>query len=380
MKSYKILSTRFKNTFKDVSVADEGGEITEDHKKTKEIISEACKRDNVLFLLAAGASKITKNKNENADAPLMTDIFSKIKNLNTYPQVRELVSYDEKNNDFELLLSKCIFYLKIKDNKVIQTFLEESKKIISSSCDFITDEHDLSIAEVFLRKLCSQRGSKNRPSIYSLNYDFLIEKTAAKLGVVLLDGFSFNYPFRFNPIYFDYDIVKREDGSDILIDNAIRFFKIHGSLNWSLKNGAILKNHSKVDSPHIIFPSKEKFQSSYDQPFIEMISRLKDSLRKKSTTLFVVGYSCGDEHINSIIESSLSVNFDLKVVFVNFKFDDRLSVFTKYIEELEDSRVTCMEIDFADFCKALIPEGRSVSKEERLIKALIDIQGIKKNE
>lgn len=330
--------------------------------------------------MAAGASKIAKDKEGIASAPLMSDIFAKIKALPEYEKVKKLVSYDETSNDFELLLSKCIFLLKIKYEKTIESFLEEAKKIISSSCDFITDEHDLSVVEIFLRKLCSQRNSKNRPCIFSLNYDFMIEKSASRLGIVLLDGFSFNYPFRFNPIYFDYDIVKHEDGPSLLIDNAIRFFKIHGSLNWSLKNSVIFKNHEKIELPHIIFPSKEKFQSSYDQPFIEMVSRLKDSLRKKSTTLFVVGYSCGDEHINSIIESSLAINFDLKVVFLNFKFDDRSLIFTKYIEKLEDSRVTCLELDFADFCKTLMPEGRAVSKEERLVKALMDVQGLGKNE
>ena len=358
-------------------------EDNEEFKKLKELMSESFKRENVVCLLAAGASKALTLE-DGKTAPLMVDIFKKIKEeIKSYESVKTKVNYNDVEEDFERFLSRCVYYLKINKDGDVENFLKEAKKIISNECNFLTPSSGTETFEMFLRKLCTQNQSRNnRPKIFTLNYDLSIEQSSSKIGVTLFDGFSFSYPFRFNPTYFDYDLIKKDDGDSRPASNVLHLYKIHGSLNWQHKGGDIIKKDDALAEPLLIFPTKDKFEHSYAQPFIEMITRFKDNLRKKSTTLVVVGYSCGDEHINSIIQNALQLNFDLKIIFIDkvITTNSKFNVFKKMASEINDSRLTFVETVFENFVANIMPEGRSASREDQLLNAFSVIQKELQNE
>ncbi len=52
-------------------------------------------------------------------------------------------------------------------------------------------------------------------------------------------------------------------------------------------------------------------------PFFEMIARFQMTLRKQNTTLFIIGYNFGDEHINRIIEEAININNSLHIFVIN---------------------------------------------------------------
>lgn len=66
----------------------------------------------------------------------------------------------------------------------------------------------------------------------------------------------------------------------------------------------------------MIYPSSNKYESSYQQPFFEMMSRFQQETRAKNTLLIIIGYSFGDAHINAMIFEALSVNSSITVIFV----------------------------------------------------------------
>ncbi|EGO8386122.1 hypothetical protein EWY11_07680 [Enterococcus faecalis] len=66
----------------------------------------------------------------------------------------------------------------------------------------------------------------------------------------------------------------------------------------------------------MIYPSSNKYESSYQQPFFEMMSRFQQETRAKNTLLIIVGYSFGDAHINAMIYEALNVNSSITVIFV----------------------------------------------------------------
>ena len=45
------------------------------------------------------------------------------------------------------------------------------------------------------------------------------------------------------------------------------------------------------------YPRYSKFESSFDQPFIELMSRFQLSLREPNTGLIVVGFGFNDHHM-----------------------------------------------------------------------------------
>ena len=381
MSTFKVLSPATNYSWQDLPLEPAPKENqTEQEKKFREMIAEATKRENLLFLLAAGASRSVKLKE--GVVPLMGDIFDEIKKHASYEDITKKLNVDKDSKDFEAFLSKCVFSQKVNEDAVVKKFLDDARDIISKKCNFLTNESDIGVFDGFIRKLCAQGVKKTRSKIFTLNYDLCVESSASKTGVTLIDGFSFSFPYKFNPSYFDYDIIKREEGEERLLENVIHLYKMHGSLNWSTERGHLEKKDGVHSKPLLIFPTKDKFQNSYEHPFIEMVSRFKDNLRKKATTLVVVGYSCGDEHINSIIENALQLNFDLKIIFVDKVISDnpKFLSFTKFSSDLNDSRISFIETTFDHFVKSILPEGRGQSKEEKLLRAFATIQQGIKNE
>ena len=69
----------------------------------------------------------------------------------------------------------------------------------------------------------------------------------------------------------------------------------------------------------VIYPASEKYESSYEQPYFEMMSRFQQSLRKENTVLYVIGFGFQDKHIQNVIREAVNQNssFHLVIVFYN---------------------------------------------------------------
>jgi hypothetical protein len=141
----------------------------------------------------------------------------------------------------------------------------------------------------------------------------------------VIDGFCFNEKRIFNSTDFDLDIVQRENSrihkEENFYDKVFHLYKMHGSVSWKLENREIKKldkaEIAEIKEPLLIYPNSSKFEESYQMPFYEMISRFQISLRATNTTLMIIGYSFGDNHINRMIEEAVDSNLSLKVIVVD---------------------------------------------------------------
>ena len=79
---------------------------------------------------------------------------------------------------------------------------------------------------------------------------------------------------------------------------GLRTKKLHGSIDWEKKDGKIYQKET-TDHPCIIYPASEKYESSYEQPYFEMMSHLQSTLRKEGTLLIVAGFGFQDKHIQN---------------------------------------------------------------------------------
>lgn len=254
-----------------------------------------------------------------------------------------LVHYSAPEKNLEALLTYAELYLNynlkipLKDGERPNTDVawvkdtnDKIKQIIILNCDF-ADKKDNGVVGFdesthldFLQNISYRKSRLSRPKIFTTNYDRAFEVAANSGAFIAIDGFSFDSRRLFNGKFYDFDVVltknNRVSTEDNFAPNVIHLYKLHGSIDWFQNDLKIFQHyyHERDKPPLMIFPNRDKFQLSYDQPYFEMMSRFQTELRKSSsTTLIVIGYSFGDDHINRVIEESLRHNAFLKIIIVD---------------------------------------------------------------
>lgn len=199
-------------------------------------------------------------------------------------------------------------------------------KKIYSIIDESESKANLSNTKKFLAWLNMQNKDFTK-ELFTTNYDLIIEKSLEEIRVPYFDGFVGSY----EPFFWQESIEKFVEKSD-LTQNWLRLWKIHGSLNWfwkentssgahSIVRGSKISDIENISNELVIYPSKEKYDSSKKQPFVAYFDRLKNTLLNGEQLFVFSGYSFSDQHINDIIFNSLRQNNRLFVVI--FFFNDQ---------------------------------------------------------
>lgn len=117
----------------------------------------------------------------------------------------------------------------------------------------------------------------------------------------------------------------------------------------------------------MIFPRYGKFESSYQQPYFEMMSRLQASLRQPNSGLLIIGYGCKDKHINEPLLSALRSNVGLKVALIDpvleTNVENQVHSFLRHLVDEGDARVSLVSAKFQDFTR-YIPDLVSLTEQE----------------
>lgn len=253
--------------------------------------------------------------------PEIKTITDTLKARNAYNEKLKKIEEEQNIEDF---LSFLVLYEKINDTlkgEEKDSLLKDNlEKKIANACCLKLDETNKHHGD-FLRKLTARKPSEPRLQLFTTNYDTLFEQAAMKQGYTIVDGFSFSYPRVFSGINFDHDIVYRErtrlKQEESFIPNVFQLFKLHGSIDWEKEKGKIYQREN-VKTPCIIYPASEKYESSYEQPYFEMMSHLQQTLRKEGTLLIIVGFGFQDKHIQNVIKEAVYQNSNFHLFIVNF--------------------------------------------------------------
>lgn len=246
-------------------------------------------------------------------------------------------------------------YVTIGDETLEKKFLNtlgEIEKKIKELCQL--QLHRLHPHSQFLEKITSRRKSHNRVKIFTTNYDTLFEQAAQEEGYIVVDGFTFNFPRTFNPYMFEYDFVRRDNNKIIdepdFIEKVIHLYKLHGSVDWEkLSNNRIVKTNDPI-KPLMIYPRKNKYEQSYEDPYFEIFSRFQFELRKRNTLFIVIGFSFADKHIQTIVQNAIKNNPSIKVLIVDYNISQ--STFNFFIERAEKyNNIMLYQGVFDDFVK-----------------------------
>jgi hypothetical protein len=288
---------------------------------------------------------------------------------------------DERN--IEELLSRCDAHLQVhpSDNKIgsfrnraIGTILERCREV------GLPDVHDMGPHKEFLRRLARRRARDPRLKVFTTNYDLCFERAAGSLGLVALDGFSFSQPRRFDPVFFDYDIVRRgvaaSEGPNY-VPGVFQYFKLHGSVDWahSDKGGVSIDRDVQAPQACLVYPTQLKYRLSFQQPHLELVAQFLATLRQANSCLLAVGFGFRDDHLCEPIFSALESNPHLRVIVVDPSAQEQITTPTTAAwNRLRDLREQGTDIAFISTTfsslVSLIPDLKALTPGERLERAV----------
>lgn len=284
--------------------------------------------DNTIVLTGAGSSYgIGKTEIKGLTMKKLWEEIEKEFGKENIEYLGKEINYsigDISNVNLEDFLSKANLYLMLYGdaNNYVKKMVNTIKEIIVKNCMIIMPE-DAPHKE-FLKRITARKLKNSRLKLFTTNYDMLFEQAANECGFTIIDGFTFTFPRVFNGNNYDYDIVVRRNSRISAQENyaskVFHLYKLHGSLDWNKdkETGQVVKcDYTSNNQPVMIFPSSIKYETSYEQPFFEMMSRFQSELRMDNALLIIIGYSFGDKHINSMIFEALELNHSLQMVIVD---------------------------------------------------------------
>lgn len=304
--------------------------------------------ENITILSAAGTSMDNGNNKGKDRKELweecetkLTEISGKIKN------VKEQEFWRNKNLEDALSYIETYQKLKIGD---VTAELNDIKNIIRKNCSLQLDEAQAPHEE-FLRKVTARKINSSRVQLFTTNYDTLWEQAASKAGFIVIDGFSFSHPRKFSGRWFDLDIVNREKtrikNEDSFIPNVIHLYKLHGSIDWQLSGNDVVQTSEDNSDALMIYPASDKYESSYRQPFFEMMSRFQQSLRRDNVLLLVMGFGFQDMHIQNVIVEAVKQNPSLHLVILDYNSQNSINV--DFYKEMFRGAMSKVSIIFGTF-------------------------------
>lgn len=317
--------------------------------------------EHLVVLAGLGTSIGLKSSDDSRTAPFMSDLWKGVAVDAVFDAAKPLLSEDIVNNkNFEHMLSDAqarhaLTKRGSEDQQALANFIASAEQVVWNKCNFVDENSDLTHHEAFLRKVARRSTRLQRTQVFTTNYDLAFETAARNIRFNVIDGFGFGSD-HFDGGRFDLDFVRRRPNSAPTLEpNVLHLLKLHGSVNWNASNQIIKKvtNGSKPSKPALIYPSATKYQLSYQQPYLEFMSRFQIALRQPNVGLIVIGFGFNDEHLVAPVRAAIQSNVGLKMIVVDpgATSDQRSETFSQIesLIELGDRRLSMFEGTFQDF-------------------------------
>lgn len=174
----------------------------------------------------------------------------------------------------------------------------------------------------FLTSFASRSATRERLNIFTTNYDRIIEYGSELAGIRLIDRFvgSVNPVFRSSRMEVDMHYNPPGiRGEPRYLEGVVHYTKLHGSLDWSEKDGVIRRYALPYGANDIgkylekgcrnllIYPNAAKDKETSEYPYVELFRDFASSVCRPNSTVVVYGYSFGDDHINRVIADMLTI-------------------------------------------------------------------------
>ncbi|MCL6613824.1 MAG: SIR2 family protein [Firmicutes bacterium] len=269
------------------------------------------------------------------------------------------------------------FYL---ESQELDECIRQTKKALVHSCQLPKPglESGMEIYKKFIKKILTRPLNLKRTNIFTLNYDTLVEQAADSEGVVLIDGFVGTLKRVFHPECYDQDLyfpAETTEGRVHRHDRVIHLYKLHGSItwvtqdpNWDNPYGLVANNETTIDKQTVvIYPTPTKYGETLGMPYAELFRRFATTVGRHQSTLFVIGYGFGDEHVNTLIWQALAIpSFTLVIIDPSPQSD-----FVRKLRERKDKRIWIFSGQtlgtFAGFVEHVLPDLRDEDVQQQIM-------------
>lgn len=230
------------------------------------------------------------------------------------------------------------------------SILSHERRLITA--ESLRLEEAFSYLVSFLMSFASRTGTRDRLQIFTTNYDRLVEAGAEVAGLHLLDRFVGTLAPIFRSSRLDVDMHYNPPGirgEPRYLEGVAKFTKLHGSLDWVNAE----KNIRRIGLPFgaesiqpylkapglagakavqlMIYPNSAKDRETAVYPYVELFRDFAAAICRPNSTLISFGYSFGDEHINRVIEDTLTIPSTHLVVIA---YDDPLGRIMKMYKRM----------------------------------------------
>lgn len=213
-------------------------------------------------------------------------------------------------------------------------------------------ENAFNVLVNFLMSFASRTGTRDRLSIFTTNYDRLLETGAEIAGLHLIDRFVGTIAPIFRSSRLDIDLHYNPPGirgEPRFVEGVARFSKLHGSIDWVQANAEIkrigIPFGAETIEPFLkapgldgatanevmIYPNSAKDRETAHYPYVELFRDFASAVCRPNSTLVTYGYSFGDEHINRVIEDMLTIPSTHLVII---SYDDPLGRIQRMYQKL----------------------------------------------
>ncbi|MCA6422847.1 MAG: SIR2 family protein [Flavobacterium sp.] len=348
--------------------------------------------ENLIILTGAGSSvgigkdiKIGEETKERKGR-LLAELWDDVKEViseETLHEFCKLVKYEDKfknegeDEQYVKNLEKLLSLANISKNYVehipvdgkqkiiIEDIIKKIEEVIKTNCTLKLPEN--APHTLFIEKITKRKVTLPRAKIFTLNYDTLFEQAGRKKNFTIIDGFSFSHPRTFSGRNFELDIVSRNSSrvkeEDNFIQKVFHLYKPHGSVDWTNEENQIIQK-DEPDKSLMIYPKDSKYESSYEQPYFEMMSRFQQNVRNENTLLICIGFSFNDKHIVTAIVEALEQNPGFQLMVVNKGIDNWSKSFNPIFEAAKiHNNIVLVDEVFEDFAR-YYPDLKSYNQED----------------
>jgi len=187
----------------------------------------------------------------------------------------------------------------------------------------------------YLNPILDFARSRKRLVIATLNYDNAIELAAGSQRVQCdtgIDGWS-------------------QAGIIDTTGECLHLLKLHGSIDWEWRRDVVTKErplpHSTIHQvsatrlteggfrPAVIFGQRNKLTA--EGPFLDLLRAFQQEL-VQATMFTVIGYSFGDDHVNTYISQWLNQSSEHRIRIVNPGFEKSMVPYVEHLKRLREER------------------------------------------
>jgi hypothetical protein len=315
--------------------------------------------------------------------------------IKTLGNIENEIEKKYKNGDdagaLVLLKTFLIPFFKSTRRLMTKALNDDDNKVLENYSNFL---------KAMSRILYERKSSilHKQATIFTTNYDLYFEYAfqSHRENMVMFDGFQKYSSFDNESVFTTTEYFNTIFNNGIIYNYqveipSINLIKLHGSLNWKIKNDkivnsldymnsldAIVKSSSDkdikdfVDAFTLVLPQKNKFKKTViDLTYYDQLRIFSNELDKENTALIVHGFSFADEHIYEIVKRAMRNPTLVLIIFchdldaktdIEKKFDINNNVLIIFNET---KKITM--IDMVEMLNNILPLYLKKSDEEKKV-------------